>query len=83
MVIINIHNKYLSGFCLNNITFEINISDSIEGIGSLTHSLVVLDLSNNDIYCLEPVLDAVAVLPCLSSLSLVGNPCSVSIQPLK
>ncbi|KAJ0181675.1 hypothetical protein K1T71_002397 [Dendrolimus kikuchii] len=53
--------------------------DSVEGIGTLSHNLVVLDLSNNDIYRLEPLLNALIMLPSLASLSLAGNPCSVSM----
>lgn len=60
------YNKILSWF-----------PETIEGIGLLPFKLTVLDLSDNDIYHLEPVLDAVSRLPNLNGLQLSGNPCSV------
>ncbi|KAJ8726187.1 hypothetical protein PYW07_000885 [Mythimna separata] len=51
-------------------------SDNVDGIGLLPFNLTVLDLSDNDIYHLDTVLEAVARLPNLSGLQLSGNPCS-------
>ncbi|XP_072936598.1 uncharacterized protein [Epargyreus clarus] len=52
-------------------------TDSVGSLSRLPHHLSVLDLTDNDIYDIEPVLDALAVLPSLKSLSLAGNPCAV------
>ncbi|KAI5635414.1 hypothetical protein NE865_11883 [Phthorimaea operculella] len=51
--------------------------DNMQGISQFPRSLIVLDLSDNDIYHLEPLLDLLVRLPNLSSLLLAGNPCSV------
>ncbi|XP_047042071.1 uncharacterized protein LOC124646078 isoform X2 [Helicoverpa zea] len=52
-------------------------SSSVDGLRLLPYNLTVLDLSDNDIYHLDPVLDAIAKLPNLTALQLSGNPCSV------
>ncbi|XP_047507392.1 uncharacterized protein LOC125051224 [Pieris napi] len=52
-------------------------NDSALGLARLPHSITVLDLSDNDIYDLNSVLDPLALLPSLTALQLAGNPCSV------
>ncbi|KAG6443996.1 hypothetical protein O3G_MSEX003177 [Manduca sexta] len=52
-------------------------SDNIEGLVHLPQNITVLDLSENDIYNMEPLLDVLVRLPNLTSLMLSGNPCSV------
>ncbi|KAL4715148.1 hypothetical protein ACJJTC_012195 [Scirpophaga incertulas] len=49
----------------------------VEPICRLPYQLTVLDLSDNDIYQLEPVLSALEKLPNLRALQLAGNPCAV------
>ncbi|KOB65186.1 Uncharacterized protein OBRU01_23103 [Operophtera brumata] len=51
--------------------------DGVEGLARLPHYISVLDLSDNDIYNLDPLLEALVRLPNLTSLQLAGNPCSV------
>ncbi|XP_075991486.1 uncharacterized protein LOC142986750 [Anticarsia gemmatalis] len=46
-------------------------------LSQLPYYLSVLDLSDNDLYHLDPILDALITLPNLISLYLAGNPCSV------
>ncbi|KAL0848975.1 hypothetical protein ABMA28_013361 [Loxostege sticticalis] len=52
-------------------------NDYIEAFGRLPFHITVLDLSDNDIYDLEPLLDVLMRLPNLRALLLVGNPCAV------
>ncbi|XP_053625801.1 uncharacterized protein LOC128683833 isoform X2 [Plodia interpunctella] len=51
--------------------------DSVEGFSHIPYNITVLDLSDNDIYQLEPLLEILARLPNLSALHLAGNPCAV------
>ncbi|XP_045511050.1 uncharacterized protein LOC123705971 [Colias croceus] len=51
--------------------------EGIQGVARLPHHITVLDLADNDIYDLNSVLEPLAQLPCLTSLQLAGNPCSV------
>ncbi|XP_045514680.1 uncharacterized protein LOC123708176 isoform X2 [Pieris brassicae] len=55
------------------------INDSALGLARLPHSITVLDLSDNDIYDLNSVLDPLALLPSLTALQLAGNPCSGAV----
>ncbi|XP_026757456.2 uncharacterized protein LOC113517096 isoform X1 [Galleria mellonella] len=50
--------------------------DNIESLLSIPN-ITVLDLSDNDIYNLEEILNILVRLPNLSALFLAGNPCSV------
>ncbi|XP_049887737.1 uncharacterized protein LOC126381994 isoform X2 [Pectinophora gossypiella] len=43
----------------------------------LAKNMLTTDLSDNDIYDLEPLLEQLALLPNLTGLQLAGNPCSV------
>ncbi|KAH9644548.1 hypothetical protein HF086_002349 [Spodoptera exigua] len=53
-------------------------TENVDALRFLPHNLTVLDLADNDIYDLSPVLDAVSRLPNLSALQLSGNPCAMS-----
>ncbi|XP_059059227.1 uncharacterized protein LOC131852575 isoform X2 [Achroia grisella] len=50
--------------------------NNIKGLSRIPN-ITVLDLSDNDIYSLEGILNVLAKLPSLSSLMLAGNPCSM------
>ncbi|CAH0726498.1 unnamed protein product, partial [Brenthis ino] len=52
-------------------------NDSLDGLARLPRQLTVLDLSDNDICDLEPVLTALSAHPNLVALQLTGNPCSL------
>ncbi|XP_031763832.2 uncharacterized protein LOC113517096 isoform X2 [Galleria mellonella] len=52
--------------------------DNIESLLSIPN-ITVLDLSDNDIYNLEEILNILVRLPNLSALFLAGNPCSGAI----
>ncbi|XP_063529827.1 uncharacterized protein LOC134741029 [Cydia strobilella] len=52
-------------------------NESLQGLPRLPRVITTLDLSENDIYNLETVLDGLGTLPYLKALSLAGNPCSV------
>ncbi|XP_063358653.1 uncharacterized protein LOC134648113 [Cydia amplana] len=54
-------------------------NESLQGLPRLPHVITTLDLSENDIYNLETVLDGLGTLPYLMALSLAGNPCSVCL----
>ncbi|CAH0726497.1 unnamed protein product, partial [Brenthis ino] len=54
-------------------------NDSLDGLARLPRQLTVLDLSDNDICDLEPVLTALSAHPNLVALQLTGNPCSGAI----
>ncbi|CAB3231283.1 unnamed protein product [Arctia plantaginis] len=66
------HHLIYIGLAKNLLTDE-----SVDAFSRLPFNLTVLDLSDNDIYHLDPLLDALVRLPNLTSLYLVGNPCSV------
>ncbi|KAJ2944588.1 hypothetical protein O0L34_g3941 [Tuta absoluta] len=63
---------YYLGLSRNILTEE-----NLQGITQFPRSLCVLDLSENEIYHLERLLDLLMRLPNLTSLLLAGNPCSV------
>ncbi|XP_063839264.1 uncharacterized protein LOC135088346 [Ostrinia nubilalis] len=52
-------------------------NEYIESLARLPFHITVLDLSDNDIYHLEPLLDVLARLPNMRALLLAGNPCAV------
>ncbi|XP_022820947.1 uncharacterized protein LOC111352598 [Spodoptera litura] len=52
-------------------------TENIDALGHLPYNLTVLDLADNDIYHLTPVIDAVSRLPNLCALQLSGNPCAL------
>ncbi|CAH0404662.1 unnamed protein product [Chilo suppressalis] len=52
-------------------------NEFIEPLARLPYQITVLDLSDNDIYHLVPLLNTLAMLPNLQALLLVGNPCAV------
>ncbi|XP_063618012.1 uncharacterized protein LOC134790929 [Cydia splendana] len=52
-------------------------NESLQGLPRLPRVITTLDLSDNDIYNLQTVLNGLGSLPYLKALSLAGNPCSV------
>ncbi|XP_060801362.1 uncharacterized protein LOC106142986 [Amyelois transitella] len=51
--------------------------DSVEGLSHVPYNITVLDLSDNDIYRIDPLLEVLAKLPNLTALHLAGNPCAM------
>ncbi|CAG9100010.1 unnamed protein product [Plutella xylostella] len=64
-------------FCLED---NMRCSEGVSAFSHLTRNIMVLDLSDNDIYRLAPVLDALSSLPNLSALVLSGNPCAYCVE---
>lgn len=67
-------------FCNSVLWYSLNFfaESNLDMLSRLPLQISVVDLSDNDIYDLEPVIDALTQLRTLRSLVLAGNPCSVT-----